>query len=82
MQIVLNVQLLEVVNIINTLQDVAILWGLPIQGEPVAGVTDMNWTGPLQNIFGPGVGDDAFKQKKVTKKDGSTYYRPSKYHLR
>ena len=66
----------------NTSQDVAILWGLPIKGEPVAGVTDMNWTAPLESVFGPGVGDDAFKGKKVTRKDGSSYWRASKYHLR
>ena len=66
----------------NTLQDVAILWGLPITGEPVTGVTDMNWTQSLESVFGPGVGDDAFKGKKVTRKDGSSYYRVSKYHLR
>lgn len=60
----------------------AVLWGLPIKGEAVTGVTDTNWTTSLETIFGPGVGNDAFKVKRIKRKDGSTYVRVSKYHLR
>ena len=60
----------------------AVLWGLPIKGEAVTGVTDMNWTTSLETIFGSGVGNDAFKVKKIKRRNGTTYDRVSKYHLR
>lgn len=72
----------KIYNINNLLQDVAVLWGLPITGKPVTGDTDRDWTVGLESIFGPGVGPDAFKSKTVKRKDGSTYRRTSKYHLR
>ena len=35
-----------------TLQDVSCLWGLPINGYPVTGLTDDNWHEDVVNCFG------------------------------
>jgi hypothetical protein len=56
-------------EIIITLQDVAILWGLPICSDPVTGLSDKDWSAELDASFGfPMDNATTFKSKKVTKK--------------
>jgi hypothetical protein len=35
-----------------TLQDVSCLWGLPIQGLPVTGISDDDWSSDIENLLG------------------------------
>ena len=35
-----------------TLQDVSILWGLPINGQPITGHSDENWSSEVVEFFG------------------------------
>ena len=66
-----------------TLQDVSVLWGLPIAGEPVTGVSDRMHREFLQEAFGIQIPNVAFKNKKVgTNQDGSAKRRISYYSLR
>ena len=66
-----------------TLQDVAVIWGLPIGGSPVTGYSDVGLNEHLTNAFGVQLPTGAFKNKKVgTAKDGSDRRRLSHYSLR
>ena len=54
-----------------TLEDVSGLWGLPINGEPVTGLTDDNWHEDVVQCFGRG------------EDDWNVYRRPpGTYHMR
>ena len=66
-----------------TLQDVAVIFGLPIDGPPVTGYSDVDHAGHLMSAFGFALPDNAFKNKKRgTKADGSDKRSISKYALR
>jgi Plant mobile domain len=47
-----------------TLEDVAVLFGLPIDGRPLVGKTDLNWPAVVQDLLGVPVTVDTFKRKK------------------
>ena len=47
-----------------TLQDVSCLWALPIQGTPVTGVSDSNWSGLVDECLGVGAASELLKRKK------------------
>ena len=53
-----------------TLQDVSILWGLPINGQPITGHSDENWSSEVVEYFG-------------REEEGYLAYRraPGTYHL-
>ena len=52
-------------EITPTLQDVAVLYGLPISGPPVTGHSDTDHRLHLQQAFGVVLPNEAFKQKSV-----------------
>ena len=68
-------------EITPTLQDVAVLFGLPISGPPVTGRSDTEPRLLLQQAFGVLLPDQAFKQKSVgavqpdsTRRRRTSYY--------
>ena len=68
-------------EITPTLQDVAVLFGLPISGSPVTGRSDTEPRLLLQKAFGVLLPDQAFKQKSVgdVQPDGNRRRRTSYY---
>ena len=68
-------------EITPTLQDVAVLYGLPISGPPVTGHSDTDHRLHLQQAFGVMLPDPAFKQKAVgaAQPDGTRSRRTSYY---
>ena len=66
-----------------TLQDVSAIWGLPISGPPVTGMSDVQLLEDLNLAFGVVLPNAAFKNKKVgTQQDGSDRRRLSHYGVR
>jgi Plant mobile domain len=49
-----------------TLEDVAVLFGLPIDGRPLVGKTDLNWPAVVQDLLGVPVTVDTFKRRSRT----------------
>lgn len=64
-----------------TLQDVAVLWGLPISGKALTGESDREWGPVLNEVFGMPVPNEAFK-KRTQRRGHLTVTKYSKYHLR
>ena len=64
-----------------TLQDVAVLFGLPISGPPVTGRSGTDHRLHLQQAFGVLLPDQAFKQKSVgdVQPDGNRRRKTSYY---
>jgi Plant mobile domain len=63
-----------------TLQDVACLWGLPIDGIPITGVSDRDWTNLVIQAFGkPLIGSTWLNKKRTVA--GQTVYKQSRYSL-
>ena len=71
-------------EITPTLQDVAVLYGLPISGPPVTGHSDTDHRLHMQRAFGVGLPAEAFKQKSVgpAYPDGTRRHRTSYYAVR
>ena len=66
-----------------TLQDVAVMWGLPIDGPPVTGQSDVDLVHHLTEAFGVQLPNSAFKNKRVgVNEDGTPRRKTSYYHLR
>lgn len=49
-----------------TLQDVALLMGLPVDGEPVVGITIMDWASVCQKLLGRRPGDNDLKGQRLS----------------
>ena len=66
-----------------TLQDVAVMWGLPIDGPPVTGKSDVMLNHHLTNAFNGPLPSSAFKNKQTgTNADGTAKRSVSYYSLR
>ena len=66
-----------------TLQDVSVIWGLPIGGPPVTGYSDVDLKEHMTNAFGVELPGGAYKNKKVgTDAGGQDRRRVSYYSLR
>ena len=64
-----------------TLQDVSCLWALPIQGIPVTGVSDSNWSGLVDECLGVGAASEVLKRKKRSGPDAEVVYSISGYAI-
>lgn len=64
-----------------TLQDVSCLWGLPIRGLPVSGVSDGDWIALANECFGDGVGSNLMKPKKRSRDGDDAVYSISGYAI-
>ena len=67
-----------------TLQDVSLLWGLPIDGHAVTGFSDFDIVDHVTDAFGVVIPDGAYKNKAIgTRVEGQPRTRRlSKYHIR
>ena len=66
-----------------TLQDVAVMWGLPIDGPPVTGESDVLLYENLTSAFGVVLPSNAFKNKlKGVRDDGTDIRNTSYFSLR
>jgi Plant mobile domain len=63
-----------------TLQDVACLWGLPIDDIPITGVSDSDWTELTVQAFGKPLTGSTWLSKKRTVA-GQAVYKQSRYNL-
>jgi hypothetical protein len=63
-----------------TLQDVACLWGLPIDGIPVTGIFDSDWVDLTVQAFGRPLTGSMWLSKKRTVV-GHGVYKQSRYSL-
>jgi hypothetical protein len=63
-----------------TLQDVACLWGLPIDGIPVTDISDNDWTNLTIQAFSKSLTSSTWLSKKRTVA-GQAMYKQSRYSM-
>jgi Plant mobile domain len=56
-----------------TLQDVACLWGLPVNGIPVTGISDDDWMSLVEASFGRHIDASTWMSKKLGTGDQMLY---------
>jgi Plant mobile domain len=64
-----------------TLQDVTCLWGLPVNGIPITGISDDSWTPLVKASFGRQINSSAWVSKKQGTRDQAVY-KPFNFNLK